>query len=75
MTTRPPTAPSPASEPVGVADIARRLGVRPGTVHAWTHRFGQPYFPEFPGPEWVIGGQRLWEWRDIEEWAVSTGRV
>ena len=70
MTTRPPTAPAEPLGPVGVADIVRRLGVRPGTVHAWVHRDD-----DFPIPRWVIGGQRLYAWESVQAWAEATGRA
>lgn len=54
--------------PVGAAEIAARLGVRPQTVHAWRHR------QLMPRPRWTVSGQPAWEWPEIEAWARRTGR-
>jgi predicted DNA-binding transcriptional regulator AlpA len=58
-----------ASVPVGAAEIAERLGVRPQTVHAWRHR------KRMPAPRWTVSGQPAWDWSEIEEWARRTGRM
>ena len=55
--------------PVGAAEVADRLGVKPQTVHTWRHR------GVMPGPRWTVSGQPAWEWREIEEWARRTGRL
>jgi hypothetical protein len=62
-------APSVVSFPVGAAEIAERLGVRPQTVHTWRQR------GLMPEPRWRVSGQPAWEWSDIETWARRTGRV
>lgn len=54
--------------PVGAAEIAARLGVRPQTVHTWRHR------QLMPKPRWTVSGQPAWDWPEIEEWARRTGR-
>lgn len=67
----PPSRPRRAGEPcpVGAAEIAERLDVKPQTVHTWRHR------GLMPDPRWTVSGQPAWEWREIEEWARRTGRL
>lgn len=55
--------------PVGAAEIAARLSVRPQTVHTWRHR------KLMPAPRWTVSGQPAWEWSEIEAWAQRTGRL
>ena len=55
--------------PVGAAEIAARLGVRPQTVHTWRHR------KLMPPPRWTVSGQPAWDWLDVESWARRTGRL
>ena len=57
------------SYPVGAAEIAKRLGVRPQTVHAWRHR------KLMPEPRWTVSGQAAWDWVEVEAWAKRTGRI
>ncbi len=57
------------SIPVGAAEIAARLRVRPQTVHTWRHR------KLMPQPRWTVSGQPAWDWCDIEDWARRTGRL
>jgi len=65
----PKAAPEITSFPVGAAEIAERLGVRPQTVHAWRHR------KLMPPPRWAVSGQPAWDWAEIETWARETGRL
>ena len=67
----PRRAPGSSGEsvPVGAAEIAARLGVRPQTVHTWRHR------KLLPPPRWTVSGQPAWDWADIESWARRTGRL
>src|SRR5947199_5383287 len=58
-----------SSFPVGAAEIARRLGVRPQTVHAWRQR------KLLPEPHWIVSGQPAWDWAEVESWAKRTGRL
>ncbi len=58
-----------AFDPVGAADIAGRLGVRPVTVRQWQAR----YAGTFPTPRWHVNGQAVWEWSDVERWAAVRG--
>ena len=55
--------------PVGAAEIAVRLGVKPQTVHTWRHR------KLLPPPRWTVSGQPAWDWPEIESWARRTGRL
>ena len=57
------------STPVGAAEIAERLRVRPQTVHTWRHR------KLMPQPRWTVSGQPAWDWPEIEAWARRTGRL
>src|SRR5437870_9946420 len=63
------TQPPGKSVPVGAAEIAARLGVRRQTVHTWRHR------KLMPPPRWTVSGQPAWDWTDIEDWALRTGRL
>lgn len=57
------------NEPVGVVEIAARLGVGRKAVDKWRQRdLG------FPAPAWTVGGRPAWRWADVEAWARSTGR-
>jgi uncharacterized protein YjcR len=57
------------SVPVGAAEVAERLHVKPQTVHAWRHR------KLMPNPRWTVSGQPAWDWIEIEAWARQTGRL
>jgi hypothetical protein len=55
---------------VGAAEIADRLNLkRPHLIHDWRRRY-----PEFPRPLVELKGILLWDWRDVEMWAISTDR-
>lgn len=56
------------ADPVGVKDIAARLGVRDQTVATWKVR------GLLPEPRWTVSGMSVWQWSDIEKWAKKTGR-
>lgn len=61
---------NPPAEPVGIKEIAARLGVKPQTVQNW--RSGG----RFPAPRWTVGGGPAWCWRlDVAPWALDTGRL
>jgi len=56
------------SDPVGLAEIAERLGVQRQTAVQW-RQLGL-----LPDPKWTVSGSPAWEWRDIVKWARETGR-
>ena len=56
-------------EPVGLAEIADRLGVKRTTVDIWRNR------ERLPQARWTVGGRPAWNWPDIETWAKETGRL
>ena len=58
-------------DPVGVADIAERLGVSKITVHKWTERGTD----DFPKARWKRSGVSLWNQPTVEAWARRTGRL
>lgn len=64
------SAPEPVNaDPVGVGDIAQRLGVARVTVDAWRKR------GRLPEPRWRVGGRPAWNWPDVAAWAEATGRL
>ena len=66
---QPKTVPAFSSFPVGAAEIAERLRVKPQTVHTWRHR------GLMPEPRWTVSGQPAWDWAEVEIWARQTGRL
>jgi hypothetical protein len=59
-------------EPVGIVEIADRVGVNRQTVDNWQQRSAAG----FPPPRWRVGGRPAWSWQlDIEPWARETGRI
>lgn len=56
-------------DPVGIPEIATRLGVERQTVDQWRLR------GRLPGPDRVVGGRPVWAWATIRDWAVGTGRL
>jgi predicted DNA-binding transcriptional regulator AlpA len=56
-------------EPVGLAEIAERLGVKRATADMWKLR------GLLPEPRWKVGGRPAWDWADIAAWAAETGRA
>ena len=55
-------------DPVGLAEIAERLGVARVTVDQWRQR------GVLPEPRWTVGGRPAWNWPDVVMWAQTTGR-
>ncbi len=56
---------------VGAAEIADRLGLAQAqTVHSWRRRY-----TDFPAPVAQLRTALIWNWPDVERWAVSTGRL
>lgn len=63
------------SDPVGLSEIAARLGVRPQTAVMWHYRSGRGELPvPMPPHRWTVSGRPVWRWADIEQWAAETGR-
>lgn len=58
-----------STEPVGIADIAKRLSVERRTVDQWRLR------GVMPEPTWIVSGRPAWAWPVIEQWALDTGRL
>ena len=59
----------PDPGPVGLAEIAARLGVARATADQWRQRGVLPDAP------WTVGGRPAWPWTLIEAWARDTGRL
>lgn len=60
-----------ADELVGAAEIARRLGVKKGSVVSdWRQRH-----PDFPPPVARLAMGHVWVWSDVAAWARRTGRL
>lgn len=58
------------ADPVGVMEIAARLGVKDRSVHMWKRR------DRLPAPDYdAINGGIAWEWATILWWAGETGRL
>lgn len=57
------------ADPVGLAEIAARLGVARQTAKGWR------LAGMLPPHRWTVSGHPAWEWRDIERWARRTGRL
>lgn len=56
-------------DPVGIVEIADRLGVKRQTVDQWRLR------KLLPEPCWTVGKRPAWTWNQIAEWGRSTGRL
>lgn len=61
-----------ADDLVGPTEIAERLGVKKITVYKWQERHA-----DFPTPRAIIGDKRtpIWQWADVQSWAIATGRA
>ena len=65
----PMNKPDTEVDPVGPSEIAERLGVAFGTVRTW-------HFDRvLPSPRWRVGRGPVWDWSEVEAWAVATGRL
>lgn len=64
------------TEPVGMVEIAERLQVKQGTVSQWWYRTRNSMTTRlpFPAPRWTVSGYDCWDWFEVEEWAIATGR-
>jgi predicted DNA-binding transcriptional regulator AlpA len=58
------------AEPVGLVEIAERLGIKRQTADQWRY-----IGTTFPKQRWTVGGRPAWDWSDIETWARETGRL
>lgn len=57
-------------EPVGVFEIAVRLGVRQQTVAMWWFRTRRGVLPvPMPQPRWLVSKLPAWDWPEVEAWA------
>lgn len=54
--------------PVGIPEIAEKLGVKRATVDQWIQR------NLLPPPDWTVGGRPAWNWVNIRRWAEENGR-
>lgn len=60
-----------ADDLVGAAEIAKRLGVRKGSVVSdWRQRHR-----DFPEPVARLAMGHIWYWPDVEAWARRSGRL
>ncbi len=57
------------ADPVGLVEIAQRLGVKRQTAKDWKQR------GLLPPPPWTVSGSPAWDWSQIEKWARETGRL
>jgi|Laugresbdmm110sn_1035088.scaffolds.fasta_scaffold159011_2 hypothetical protein len=56
---------------VGAMDIAKRLGYAfPNIVHQWRKRY-----KGFPKPLATLSMGSIWDWKEVEDWAVRTKRL
>ena len=56
-------------DPVGLQEIAARLGVAVETPKMWRKR------GLLPPPRWTVAGRPAWPWEAILQWARDTGRA
>jgi len=64
-------------EPVGLAEIAERLGYPLATVRVWRGRSLRGEFRvPFPPPQpTTVSGYPWWDWAAVRAWAEATDRV
>ncbi len=56
---------------VGAHEIAERLGLAfPNLVHTWRRRH-----KNFPAPIRSLEAGLIWDWREVEQWLRTTGRL
>ena len=56
-------------DPVGLSDVAARLGYPVDTVRMWRYR------GLLPEPAATVSGSPVWDWPDVYRWARRTGRT
>jgi predicted DNA-binding transcriptional regulator AlpA len=55
---------------VGAHEIAERLGLSfPNVVHTWRRRHH-----DFPDPVRQLEAGLIWDWNEVRQWLVATGR-
>jgi hypothetical protein len=58
------------ADPVGLVEIAERLGLRRQTIAMWRLRHD-----DFPVPRWTVSAVPAWDWSlDVVPWLAATGR-
>jgi len=57
------------SSPVGLKEIAEKLGVRHSTAKMWHYR------GVLPKPVGTVSGAPCWDWADVKAWARATNRL
>lgn len=57
------------ADPVGLAQIADRLGRPYNTVKKWRQRYAESW----PKPRGMVGNVDWYEWEDIKEWCRKMG--
>lgn len=62
-------SPRQAMEPVGMKEIAERLGYQVESIWQWRAQ------PSFPKPRWSVSGRPAWDWPVVERWARRNGRA
>lgn len=56
---------------VGTCEIAKRIGCAfPNIVHQWRRRH-----KDFPKPIATLSMGNIWDWKEVEDWAVKTKRL
>jgi hypothetical protein len=56
---------------VGTHEIADRLNLSfPNVVHTWRTRH-----KDFPQPFHILKAGMLWDWKEVEAWAIKTKRI
>jgi hypothetical protein len=63
------TTPGPYTYPCGIKEIAAWSGYEPDTIKKWRTRH-----PDFPAPEWTVGGDPAWNWPKVSHWLHATDR-
>ena len=64
----------PAGSWLGTTDVARQLGVEPGTIRGWISRDG-PKGHRFPQPDVRYGRRSYWQDRTVEDWKTEQQRI
>lgn len=62
-------------DPVGIHEIADRLGVKVVTVRLWRWQATKGEGPPLPEPEYTVSGSPAWEWDTFLRWAGEHGHI